>query len=69
MGGAVYGIYYLVMKLMNRNAVAVILSIGIGVIVYGVFLLLLKGLGERELRAFPGGRLLVRVARKLHLIR
>lgn len=69
MGGAVYGVYYLIMKLMHQNGIAVVLSIGIGVIVYGVFLLLLRGLGERELRAFPGGRLLVRITKKLHLLR
>ena len=69
MGGAVYGIYYLVMKLVNKNAVATVLSIATGVIVYGIFLLLLKGLGEQELKAFPGGRLLIRIAKKMHLLR
>lgn len=69
MGGAVYGSYYLVMLLTKKNAVATVLSIMIGVIVYGVFLLLFKGLGREELQAFPGGRLIARVAQKLHLLK
>ena len=44
MGGAVYGIYYLLMKFLGINAVAVSVSIVIGVCVYGVLLLLLRGL-------------------------
>lgn len=69
MGGAVYGVYQLIMKTIGHNAAATITAIIIGVIVYGVVLLLMRGLSERELRAFPMGGTLVRVAKKLHLLK
>lgn len=69
MGGAVYGIYQLLMMLTDRNAVATIVSIVAGVIVYFVLLLLMRGLNEEELRAFPKGHLIVRIAKKLHILR
>lgn len=68
MGGAVYGIYYLLMKFLGINAVAVSVSIVIGVCVYGVLLLLLRGLREKELRSFPMGNLIIKIAKKLHLM-
>ena len=69
MGVAVFGIYKLLMLAVKSNAVATVVSILAGAVVYGVCLLLLKGLCEEDLRAFPGGRLLVRAAKKLHLLR
>ena len=68
MGGAVYGIYYLLMKFLGINAVAVSVSIVIGVCVYGVLLLLLRGLREKELRSFPMGNLIIKISKKLHLM-
>lgn len=69
MGGAVYGVYQLLMKLIKMNAVATILSIVVGVMVYGVFLLLMHGLTEKELKAFPKGYLIIRIAKKMHLLK
>lgn len=69
MGGAVYGVYQLMIKTIGHNAAATITAIIIGVIVYAVFLLLMRGLSERELRAFPMGGTLVRIAKKLHLLK
>ncbi len=68
MGGAVYGIYWLIMKFLNINALATFVSILIGVLVYGMLLLLLRGLRERELRSFPMGHLIIKLAKKLHLM-
>ena len=68
MGVAVFGLYRLLMAAIKSNAVATVFSILCGAVVYGVSLLLLKGLSEEDLRAFPGGRLLVRVAKRLHLL-
>ena len=44
-------------------------SIMIAAIVYAVTLLLFKGLSEEEILRFPKGALLVRIAKKLHLLR
>lgn len=68
MGGVVYGVYGLLMKFLDMNAVAVIASIIIGFCVYGILLLLLRGLRERELRSFPMGNLIIKIAKKMHLM-
>lgn len=68
MGGAVYGVYYLLMKFVNSNAAAVLVSIAVGVIIYGILLLLLRGLREKELRSFPMGNVIIKIAKKLHLM-
>lgn len=68
MGGAVYGVYYLLMKFLNSNAAAVLVSITVGVIIYGILLLLLRGLREKELRSFPMGNVIIKIAKKLHLM-
>ncbi len=68
MGGVVYGVYVLLMKFLDINAVAVVASIVIGFCVYGILLLLLRGLRERELRSFPMGNLIIKIAKKLHLM-
>lgn len=69
MGVAVYLSYQLALYLFRVNAIATIFSIFIGVIVYAVVLLLLKGLTEEEILKFPKGAALVRLARKMHLLR
>lgn len=68
MGGVVYGVYWLLMKFLNMNAVAVLVSIVLGVCVYGILLLLLRGLRERELQSFPMGNLIIKIAKKMHLM-
>ena len=45
------------------------LAILAAVIVYAVVLLLLHGLTEEEIKKFPKGTLIVRVAKKLHLLK
>lgn len=68
MGAVVYGIYFLMMKLIHINAVSVIVSIGIGVCIYFICLLLLRGLREKELESFPMGKTLVKLAKKMRLM-
>ncbi len=68
MGGTVYGAYYFLMQTVKSNAVSTLVSIAVGAFVYGILLLLLRGLRENELRSFPMGNLLVRIAKKLHLM-
>lgn len=68
MGAAAWGIYALLMSLIKINTIATILAICAAVVVYAVLLLLLKGLNEKEIRRFPKGDLLVRLAKKMHLL-
>jgi len=62
MGAAAYGTYFLVHLTLKRNAIA------IAVVVYGILLLKLRCVDEAELLNVPGGKKLVRIARKFHLM-
>lgn len=68
MGVCVYGVYHLLMAAVKSNAIATVLSICVGAAAYGVALLLMKGITAEEFRIFPGGGLLVKIARKMHLL-
>lgn len=69
MGGAVFGFYKLTMMAFKINAICAILSIIVGVIVYFVTMILLKGLDRETLVDFPGGRKIISIAEKVHLLR
>lgn len=68
MGAIVYLVYYVSYKIVQRNSICTILAILVGVVTYATALLLIKGLTEEELRSFPKGALLIRIAKKLHLL-
>lgn len=67
MGIVVWLIYFIASKSIGM-VIAVILSVAIGSVVYFVALLLLKGVRESEIRSFPGGHILVRIAKIFHLL-
>ena len=46
--------------------ISLVIAVIVAVFVYFVSLLAMRGLRERELRAFPKGHLLVKAAKKLH---
>ena len=69
MGVVTYFVYKGIYTLIKVNAVATISAIVVAVIAYAVVLLLLKGLDEEEILKFPKGALLVKIAKKLHLLR
>ena len=68
MGAAAFGVYHGLYVLCKSNAISVLAACIAAVIVYGVALLVLKGLTEEELLGFPKGRTLVRIVKKLHLM-
>lgn len=68
MGVAAYGIHLGFMSLTQNNTISTLIACALAVPLYGVILLLLKGVKENELRNFPKGLLLVRIAKKLHLL-
>ncbi len=68
MGGAAYGIHKGLMLLVKQNTVATLAALLGAVLVYGMVLLLLKGLREEEILSFPKGRTLLSVLQKLHLM-
>lgn len=63
-------LYDALYKVMGGTSIAMLVSllaaVVVAVILYFVVLLAMKGLKERELRAFPKGHVLVNVAKKLH---
>ena len=67
MGLAAYGIYTL-FHLAAGNAVSCLAAILAAVIVYGVVLIKLRGITERELYAIPKGAVLVGVLKKCRLL-
>ena len=69
MGVVAYGGYALFHLVTKSNLISIIISIIVAVITYAVTLLLLKGLGEEELRRFPKGHLLVLIAKKFRLLK
>ena len=50
------------------SKLATVVCILIAVLIYAFFLLLLKGITEEELRAFPRGWFLVKILKKIHLL-
>lgn len=58
------GIHFVV----HSNAVATILSIGIAAAAYFILLILFKGITQDELYGLPKGYLIIRLAKKFHLM-
>lgn len=64
-----YRVFQLITGPRAANGIAVLLSVGVGALAYFAAMIKLGGYTEEQLSAFPKGTLLVRAARKLHLIR
>lgn len=69
MGACVYGSYTGLMIVYPINSLWTVVAIVIGVAVYAVALLLLRGLTPDEILAFPKGASILRLAKKLHLVK
>jgi stage V sporulation protein B len=67
MGVMAYLSYYLFNNFLH-SSISTILAVIVGVLVYGVLLLLFKDVTEAELIDMPFGRTLARIAVKLHLL-
>ena len=50
------------------NAISTVVAILVGATVYFIVLLMLKGITEKELKRFPKGTSLIRIAKKMHLL-
>ena len=66
--GLVIGLMYMLISKYAGETVGTLLSILIGVCVYFISLLKLKGVNENEIRSFPGGDFLAKIAIILHLL-
>ena len=68
MGVMTYLTYEGVHKLLHSNAVSVLASILVSVLVYFLLLVFMHAISEKELRSLPRGEVLVRVLKKIHII-
>lgn len=77
MGAAAYGTYKGMGWLLKcgeypsrlQNILELFPAIIVGILVYGALEIVLKGISEAELRALPKGYLIVKAARKCHLLK
>ncbi|MGN0293727.1 MAG: lipid II flippase MurJ [Lachnospiraceae bacterium] len=69
MGAAAWGTYKGLYTLLKSNSISVLLAICVAVAVYAAALLLTGAISESDLKSFPKGTLLVKIAKKLHLLR
>ena len=68
MGAAAWAVYEGLLMLTESPKISVVVAVLVGACVYFVMLLLFRGVTEEELRGFPKGYLLVRVAKKMRLM-
>lgn len=69
MGGVAWAVYESLRMLTSSPKISVVIAIAVAVCVYFAMLLLFRGLSEEELRGFPKGYLLVRLAKKCKLMK
>ena len=69
MGAFARAVYEGLLLLTKSPKISVVVAILLGACVYFVMLLLLRGVTEEELRGFPKGHLLVKVAKKTRLLK
>lgn len=69
MGAAAFGVYHGLYMLVPVSRIVLLIAIGIGAVFYFVVILLIGGVNEQELRAFPKGAMMVHFAKKLHLLK
>ena len=68
MGSVAFGVYHGMYLLIPVSRLVLLIAIGIAVCVYFAVLLLIGGVSESELKAFPKGMMLVHYAKKFHLL-
>lgn len=68
MAAGTLGSYHLFFALIGSNTIATLLAICVAVAVYGLVMLLIKGIMEEDLRTVPGGGKLIRILKRLRLL-
>ncbi len=68
MAAATIGSYYLFDWLLGSNTAATLLAICVAILVYGLVMLLIKGIVEEDLQTLPGGGRCIEFLQKLHLL-
>ena len=66
--GVVIGLINMLLSKTIGNVLTVLVGITLGVIVYFLALILLKGVDENDLRSMPGGSKVLVIAKKFRLM-
>ncbi len=69
MGVFTFLTYFLFMKLIKINSISTLFAVVVAVITYFVMMLLLKGITQEELKIFPKGDVLIKIAKKVRLLK
>lgn len=69
MGVAAFFVYRLLFGVTHSNIVSVIVAMAAGVLIYGVLLILTKGIDEVDLSRVPLGNKVAKIAKKIHIMR
>ncbi|MCM1124341.1 MAG: polysaccharide biosynthesis protein [Eubacterium sp.] len=69
MSVAAYVVYHVLYMVVPVSRIVLIVAIGVGALIYFALVLLMGGVTEKELKAFPKGTMLVHFAKKLHLLK
>ncbi|MDO5410089.1 MAG: polysaccharide biosynthesis protein [Lachnospiraceae bacterium] len=69
MGIGAWGVYKGLYYLSRSNSISVLFAICAAVLIYGAFLLITGGITESDLKSFPKGALLIKIAKKTHLLK
>ena len=68
MAAGTLGSYHLFFALIGSNTIATLLAICVAIAVYGLVMLLIKGIVEEDLQTVPGGGKLIRILKRLRLL-
>lgn len=68
MGVVASAAYYGINTLVHSNKLALLVSVPLAILVYGIFIILLKAVTEEELKDMPFGRKLLHLCKKAHLM-
>ena len=68
MADGTIGSYKLFFQLIGSNTIATLLAICVAIAIYGLVMLLIRGIVEEDLQAVPGGGKMIRLLRKLRLL-
>jgi stage V sporulation protein B len=68
MGVAVYFIHYGLDVLIGSNLLSTIVAITVGILIYFILLIFLRGVNEDELESLPKGTAIARILKKLHML-
>ncbi len=68
MAAGTLGSYHVFFALIGSNTIATLLAICVAIAVYGLVMLLIKGIVEEDLQAVPGGGKLIHILKRLRLL-